>query len=137
MAHPAGAIAGRNHGHGPIGGQVTSPPPESPVRCFRCFDVSETSVLLAFWGILPETLRNLAEHSCCAHRALGCFLNIVDPFGGRPVVSLVMVAYVAEQQAAIGTVGDYANIVVDPHGPEIFVFGVIEPVEAHAGGSRG
>ena len=51
----------------------------------------------------------------------------------RPVVSLVVVADVAEQDARLAPVNDQPDVAIDPHRPEILVLHLVELVEAHAG----
>ena len=50
----------------------------------------------------------------------------------RPVIRLVVVADVAEQEARIALVYDQPDISADPHRPEVLVLCLVEFVETHA-----
>src|SRR5690606_26538743 len=49
-----------------------------------------------------------------------------------PLIGLVVVIDIAEQQTASGLVDDQANVAADAHRPEVRVFGSVELVKAHA-----
>ena len=54
----------------------------------------------------------------------------------RPVIGLVVVIDVAEQQARLAPVNDQPDVAAHPHRPEILVLRLVELVEAHAGIGR-
>ena len=54
----------------------------------------------------------------------------------RPVVRLVVVVHVAEQQALLGAVDDQPHVGVDPNRPEALVARLVEPVELEPRGGR-
>ena len=54
----------------------------------------------------------------------------------RPVVGLVVVIDVAEQEARLAPVNDQPDVAADPHRPEVLVLRLVELVEAHAGIGR-
>ena len=51
----------------------------------------------------------------------------------RPVISVVVMTDVAEQQARIALVNDQPDVAVNPHRPEVLVLRLVELVEAHSG----
>src|SRR5262245_4188747 len=50
----------------------------------------------------------------------------------RPLVSLIVVAHVAEQEAPLAPVNDKSDVAINPHRPEILILHLVELVEAHA-----
>jgi hypothetical protein len=48
-----------------------------------------------------------------------------------PLVRLVVMIHVAEQQAGIGLVDDQPNVAADPHRPEVLVLRSVQLVEPH------
>ena len=49
-----------------------------------------------------------------------------------PVVGLVVVIDVAEQQAALALVHDHPDVAVDPYRPEVLVLRLVQLVETHS-----
>ena len=54
----------------------------------------------------------------------------------RPVIRLVVVVDVAEQEAGSALVNDQPDVAAHPHRPEVLVLGFVDLVEAHAGIGR-
>ena len=64
------------------------------------------------------------------HGAGGRMPLDLAPLG--PPVGLVVVVYMHQQQASLGTMDDEPNVGIDPNRPEIRVFGPVELVEGQA-----
>ncbi len=54
----------------------------------------------------------------------------------RPVIRLVVVVDVAEQEIGIALVNDQPDVAAHPHRPEVLVLHLVDLVEAHAGIGR-
>lgn len=79
---------------------------------------------------LLDTLADLDKLRCAGGRVH----FQLAPLG--PLIGLVVVIDIAEQQTASGLVDDQTNVTADTHRPEVRVFGSVELVEAHAVASR-
>ena len=80
-----------------------------------------------------DLLHRLADLDQLRRAGLGMRLQLA-PLG--PVVGLVVMIDVAEQQAASRLVDDQPDVAADPHRPEVLVLRLVELVEAHAGIGR-
>src|SRR3972149_256801 len=83
--------------------------------------------LLIFWN--NNILNGLPDYNylCCPRFGMGHKLTSC-----RPVVSLVVVIDIAQQEAFIVLMNDNPNAPRDPHRPEILVLRLVELVETHA-----
>src|SRR5437867_2257951 len=54
----------------------------------------------------------------------------------RPLVGFVMVIDVAEQEAFTALVDNQPDVAADPHGPEVWIFRLVQLVQLQAGSRR-
>src|SRR6516165_4923568 len=90
-----------------------------------------------FTGAVADTGRGTdgtstrsGSSTSCAAPVTGC-LSIPAPLG--PFIGGVVMPNIAEHEARRGAMDDQADVVVDPHRPEIRVARPVEPMQAQTG----